>query len=105
MGSWQLRNELKEGNKANAIFRIYENKTVHPVGGVIKTNQYREQEKESRGEETSFSQILEKEREKKVNVKSGSENERLRYLEGMNQYDRHAMEVFFVLSSKADYRA
>lgn len=44
-------------------------------------------------------------KKQEVLEKRESKQENLRYMAGLNQYDRRAREFCFILSSKADYKA
>ncbi len=90
---------------ANAVFNLYGTGPIRPVNNVIKTKEYREQEKEKQGQ--GFSEMLAREcaKKKELTKKRESKQENLRYMAGLNQYDRRAREFCFILSSKADYKA
>lgn len=77
---------------------------VRPVRHVAKIRRDRNEAQDGGG---NFYQALEKARSKsesksgRVNRESGSA---LEMMGGINQYDRNAREIFFALSSNADYK-
>lgn len=80
---------------------------VHPVGNVVKVNKYREQEREQKQSEETFSQVLAKAQKKTDSQdKAGRPKEdRLRLMGGLFQYNRQAREICYILSNEADYKA
>ena len=106
-----MSNEPKEGIKAiattNTTNRIYGKVTVNPVSNVVKANRYCEEDGARNGANQSFSGILQQEMERH-HAKTRTTNikqEQLRLMGGLNQYDRHAREFCFLLSTEADYKA
>ena len=102
-----MRNEPKEGIEANAINRIYTNRTVNPVGNVVRVNPYREQERNPGGAGQQFSGLLKTNMEKKQDRqenKKRANKDKLRLMGGLNQYDRYAVEYCYLLSNEMDYR-
>lgn len=81
--------------------------TVHPVGNVVKVNQYRDEEREKRQSEETFSQMLEKAQKKNEGQEKVQrpKEEGLRLMGGLIQYNRQAREICYILSSEADYKA
>ena len=53
----------------------------------------------------SFSQVLENVKEDSQKAKERPRQEKLRTMGGLNQYNRHAIEYCFILSSETDFRA
>lgn len=96
---------LKEEIKANATFKIYEVNPINPVNNIIKVNDNREQEREASAEK-NFADLLAAERAKKQDVKKPTgTQEKLRLMGGLNQYNRQALHVCYILSNEADYKA
>lgn len=95
-------NKLKEEIKA----AVYEKnlKSIEPVNSVIKVNSYYDRGRRDSGSGDSFTEILKRERAK-AHPQTEKREEALRHMEGMNQYNRHATEVFFLLSRNMDYKA
>ncbi len=101
-----VENELKEGIiMTDDFIRVFPNKEVAPVNRVVKAGKYQEDAQGSGGE--SFASILDHELLKKKEKKDGKKGqvEKLRKLEGMNQYDARANAFVYRLSTTADYRA
>jgi hypothetical protein len=101
----QLRNEPKEGIKA-AVFNVYGRGTVHPVPNVVKAKRYLEHEQDQGQGNQSFSEILKQKADKKEEKETKRNvDAELRVMGGLQQYNRHAVEFCYILSSEADYRA
>ena len=92
---------------ADEFIRVYPNRDVAPVNQIVKAGKYREDESEGGGE--SFASILADElaRKKIKASKDGDKapEEKLKRMEGMNQYDARANAFFYRLTTTADYRA
>lgn len=89
--------------KANTIYyNPIEIKEVDPVRHVTRI---RYDNSDSQGGGGSFRQALEsaQKKEQKSVPTEVTPKEALETMAGMNQYDRHAREIFFVLSSQTDY--
>lgn len=98
------RNKLKEEIKANTIQKGIIIQAVYPVKHVPKIR-YDGNEAKDGGE--NFQQALEAAREKKSereSRKKGAPVKPLELMGGMNQYNRHAQEIFYAMSSEADYK-
>lgn len=80
---------------------------IHPVGNVVKVNKYREQEREQKQSEETFSQVLAKAQKKNDEqaMKQRPKEESLRLMGGLFQYNRQAREICYILSNEADYKA
>lgn len=88
------------------FIRVFPNKEVVPVNQVVKAGKYREDA--SSGGGGSFASILDHELKKKEkSPKEGTKasKEKLKKMEGMNQYDARANAFIYRLSTTADYRA
>lgn len=77
---------------------------MYPVNRIRQVNSNMDEERRGSHSDQSFSQVLE-------NVKEGSQSEKakpkqtkLRTMGGLNQYNRHAVEFCFMLSSDTDFR-
>lgn len=98
------RNKLKEEIKANTIQRVIGLQAVYPVKHV---SGIRYDGNEARDGGENFQQALEAAKEKRMEKESRRKpvkNHSLEMMGGMNQYDRHAREVFYAMSSEADYK-
>lgn len=99
------RNKLKEEIKAKTIQNVMGLKVVSPVRGVSKIKNDRNELKD---DGRNFYQALEmakaKREDRQYRTSNAPVNEVLERMGGMNQYDRHAREIFFALSSTADYK-
>lgn len=89
--------------KANTIIDPIGIKVVNPVKHVSRIR-YENSDTQSGG--GSFQQALEsaEKKEEKTTAARVAPNEVLETMAGMNQYDRHAREIFFVMSSQTDYK-
>ena len=88
------------------FIRVFTNREVAPVNRVVKAGKYSEDEAGGGGQ--SFASILEDELLKKKEKASKADKkpaEKLRRLEGMNQYDARANAFVYRLYTTADYRA
>ena len=89
------------------FIRVIPNREVVPVNQVVKAGKYREDA--SSGGGGSFASILEHEltKKKEKTAKEGNKTpkEKLKKMEGMNQYDARANAFIYRLSTTADYRA
>ena len=88
------------------FIRVFTNREVAPVNRVVKASKYSEDEAGGGGQ--SFASILDAEMLKKKEKASKEEKkpaEKLRKLEGMNQYDARANAFVYRLYTTADYRA
>lgn len=90
--------------KAFATNRVYGKVTVNPVNNVVKVNRYREEERDKGESNQSFSDFLYEEMQTKQVKAEKKEPEKLRLMGGLNQYDCHAREFCFLLSTEADYK-
>ena len=91
---------------ADEFFRVIPNQDVAPVNRIVKAGKY--QEDESGGGGGSFALILAQELGRKKTKDSGEDKapeEKLKRMEGMNQYDARAHAFVYRLSTTADYRA
>ena len=99
-------NELKEEIKADTTFNIYGN-PIRTVNNVLKANKiqkYSDREKEKRkGFEEYLQDELQNDREEE-NIKKETKNESLRFMGALNQYNRNAREVTFILDRDTDYK-
>lgn len=103
--SGNCSNKLKEEIEAKTVYGI-QNKTVTPVNNVMKASRYRGNGRQSSPQECDFSEMLRKERAKEhQSPKAREEEKALCLMGGLNQYNRHALEVCFLLSSEMDYKA
>ena len=89
------------------FIRVFPNKEVAPVNQIVKAGKYSEEE--SGGGGGAFASILEheltKRKEKSSKDGKGATEEKLKKMEGMNQYDARANAFIYRLSTTADYRA
>ena len=89
------------------FIRVFPNRDVTPINQVVKANKYSEEE--SGGGSGAFASILENEltKTKDKAPKDGKKapEEKLKKMEGMNQYDARANAFIYRLSTIADYRA
>lgn len=78
-------------------------KVINPVGHVSRIRNIRE---DGAGNGGTFQEALEnaERREAKTATKNVAPEEVLEMMGGMNQYDRHAREIFFSMSSQTDYK-
>ena len=91
---------------ADEFIRVFPNKDVAPVNQIVKASKYREDESGGGGE--SFASILEREMIRKKDKASKDDKapqEKLKKMDGMNQYDARARAFIYRLSTTADYRA
>lgn len=92
---------------AEEFIRVFPNREVAPVNQVVKASKYGESE--SGGGSESFASILDRElsRKKDKAPKDGKRapEEKLKRMEGMNQYDARANAFFYRLATTADYKA
>ncbi|MEE3467445.1 MAG: hypothetical protein VZQ83_03290 [Eubacterium sp.] len=92
---------------AEDFIRVFPNKDVTPVNQIVKASKYSEEE--SGGGGGAFASILENEltKRKDKTSKDGKKapEEKLKKMEGMNQYDARANAFIYRLSTIADYRA
>lgn len=65
----------------------------------------REQERRDSQPDQSFSQVLASVKDEDEKTKETRKQDKLRMLGGLNQYNRHAVEFCFMLSSETDLRA
>ncbi|MCM1244324.1 MAG: hypothetical protein NC293_01615 [Roseburia sp.] len=101
---WNLWNKLKEEIKANTIQKVIGTQAVRPVRHVAKIRYGRNEAQDGGG---NFYQALEKARNKRESESGRADTASggaLEMMGGMNQYDRNAREIFFALSSNADYK-
>ena len=97
-------NKLKEEIKANTIQKVIGIQVVNPVKHV---SGIRYDGNEARDGRENFQQALEAAKEKGTEKESRRKTvpvQTLVMMGGMNQYDRHAREVFYAMSSEADYK-
>ena len=90
---------------ADEFIRVFTNKEVVPVNRVVKAGRYREDASEGGGE--SFASILDQEltKKKEKGLKDKKAKvEKLRKMEGMNQYDALANAFIYRLTTTSDYR-
>lgn len=80
-------------------------KQIVPVNSVIKTSRYSDRNRRDAGADQQFMELLEREQGKVRQQNEEKKEEKLRRMEGQNQYNRQAMEVFFLLSRNMDYKA
>ena len=89
------------------FIRVFPNRDVVPVNRVVKAGKYSEDS--SGGGGGSFASILDQEllKKKEKASKDGKKasGEKLKRMEGMNQYDAKANAFVYRLSTTADYRA
>ncbi len=89
------------------FIRVFPNRDVSPVNRVVKAGKYQEDAAGGGGE--SFASILDRElfkkREKASKDGKKAPEEKLKKMEGMNQYDAKANAFVYHLSTTADYRA
>ena len=89
------------------FIRVIPNRDVAPVNRVVKAGKYSEDS--SGGGGGSFASILDQEllKKKEKASKDGKKapEEKLKKMEGMNQYDAKANAFVYRLSTTADYRA
>ena len=89
------------------FIRVIPNRDVAPVNRVVKAGKYQEDSSGGGGE--SFASILDQEllKKKEKASKDGKKapEEKLKRMEGMNQYDARANAFVYRLSTTADYRA
>ncbi len=72
----------------------------------MKVNRYRRQEEQEKGGGSQdFSDMLNRQMMRKQSHPEPPKEEKLRLMGGLTQYNRHAVEFCFILSSEADYRA
>lgn len=96
-------NKLKEEITANAeIFKIKGVQSVYPINRVRPAKRNAEEEK--RGDQ-SFSQMLEKAKEDSRKKDEPREEGKLRTMGGLMQYNRHAVEFCYILTSETDFKA
>ena len=92
---------------AEEFIRVFPNKDVVPINRIVKANKYSEDESGGGGD--SFASMLEHELTKRKDKasKDGKKapEEKLKKMEGMNQYDARANAFIYRLSTVADYRA
>lgn len=94
---------LKEEIKANAtIFKASELQGVYPVNNIMQINRYREQERNSSGQ--NFNEALEQAQKAREEAKVPKDT-KLRMMGGLNQYNRQGIEFCYYLSSDTDFRA
>ena len=92
---------------ADMIFKVYGTKDVHPVNQVVKAGKYRE-DADSGGGYEPFASLLAREMAKKKDKAAKDDKapaEKLRRMEGLNQYDARANAFIYHLSHTADYIA
>ena len=80
-------------------------KPIVPVNSVIKTSRYNDRNRRDAGDGQQFMELLKKEQNKAHQQSEERQEEKLRRMEGQNQYNRQAVEVFFLLSRTMDYKA
>ncbi len=97
------RNKLKEEITANTTFNPIGTKMINPVR---HSSKIRYNSDGGQGSGGTFQEALEnaRERETKVTKANVTPEETLERMAGLNQYDRHAREIFFTMSSQADYQ-
>lgn len=99
------RNKLKEEITANTVQKVMGIQVVSPVKHVSRVKRDRN---EAQDGGRNFYQALEKAKEKrdenKYNGAEMSAEHALERMGGLNQYDRHAREIFFAMSSNADFK-
>ena len=91
---------------AEEFIRVFPNKEIAPVNQVVKASKYREDASGGGGE--SFASMLERElsrKKEKASKEGKAPEEKLRRMEGMNQYDARAHAFVYRLATTADYRA
>ena len=91
---------------ADEFIRVIPNQDVAPVNRIVKAGKYREDE--SGGGGGSFASMLAQElagKKDKASKDGKAPEEKLKRMEGMNQYDARAHAFFYRLSTTADYRA
>ena len=91
---------------AEDFIRVFPNKDVAPVNQIVKASKYREDE--SSGGGGGFASMLAQELKKKDKDSEDGEKapeEKLKRMEGMNQYDARAHAFFYRLATTTDYRA
>ncbi|MBO4395606.1 MAG: hypothetical protein J5819_04605 [Eubacterium sp.] len=90
---------------ADEFIRVFPNKEIAPVNQIVKASKYREDESGGGGE--SFASMLAKElsQKKDKTSKEKAPEEKLKRMEGMNQYDARAHAFVYRLTTTADYRA
>ena len=92
---------------AEDFIRVFPNKDVAPVNQIVKAGKYREDE--SGGGGGGFASMLAQELNQKKDKasKDGDKapEEKLKRMEGMNQYDARAHAFIYRLSTTTDYRA
>ena len=93
---------------ADNIFRVYSPTEVQPVNRVERAGKYRE-DADSGGGYEPFAYVLAREMTKKKEKASKEDTrapeEKLRTMEGLNQYDAGANAFIYRLSHTADYIA
>lgn len=88
------------------FIRVIPNREVTPVNRVIKAGKYNEDGAGGGGQ--SFASILDQElmkKKEKASKPAKNSDEKLRKMEGMNQYDARANAFVYRLYTTADYRA
>lgn len=78
---------------------------MYPVNRSRQVNSNMDEERHGSRPDQSFSQVLEEVKDESQMVKEKPKNEKLRTMGGLNQYNRHAVEFCFMLSSDTDFRA
>lgn len=72
-----------------------------PVHGV---NRVRRDHNQRHGSGQQFENLLKREQTKMRQMETERQEEELRRMGGMNQYNRQAVEIFFMFSSQMDYK-
>ncbi len=72
---------------------------------MIKADRYNDRNRRHAGADSSFEEMLHKEKDRVHQKDEDKKEEKLRRMEGQNQYNRQAAEVFFLLSRTMDYKA
>lgn len=72
---------------------------------MIKADRYHDQNRHHAGADSSFGEMLRKEQTRVHQQDEEKKEEKLRRMEGQNQYNRQAAGVFFLLSRTMDYKA
>ncbi|MCI8791703.1 MAG: hypothetical protein HFG38_02725 [Eubacterium sp.] len=72
---------------------------------MIKASRYHDRNRRNAGADQPFGEMFRKEQERVCEQSEEKKEEGLRRMEGQNQYNSQAREVFFLLSRTMDYKA